>query len=118
MSEILVIYDGQCKLCKNSILWVQKRVEIKALDFHTTNLSQFGLSTEQCSKEVFVIADHTQYSGAHAVAYLLHARGNIFVSRTILASGKIGERGYHWVATHRNSFPIKALAALLKRAAH
>lgn len=117
MSELLVIYDGQCKLCKNSILWVRKRVEINALDFHTTDLSQFGLSTEQCSREVFVIADHTHYSGAHAVAYLLHARGNTFLSRTILASGELGEFGYHWVATHRNSLPIKALAALLERAA-
>ena len=114
---ITVIFDGQCELCKNSISWVKKRVEINALDFHTTELSQFGLSIEQCSREVFVIADHTHYSGSHAVAFLLKYRGNTFLSRTISASGKLGEFGYHWVATHRNSRPIKVLAALLERAA-
>jgi len=114
---ITVIFDGQCELCRNSISWVKKRVEINALDFHTTELSQFGLSIEQCSREVFVIADHVHYSGAHAVAFLLKYRGNAFLSRIISASGKLGEYGYHWIATHRNSPPIKALAVLLKRAA-
>ena len=57
MSEIIVIYDGKCELCKNSIFWIRKRLKISALDFHATDLSRFNLSTEQCSREVFVIAD-------------------------------------------------------------
>jgi len=115
--EVTIIYDGNCDLCKNSVSWVRKRLEIVALDFHTTELSRFGLSMEQCASEVFVIADHARYSGAQAVAYLLKRRGNTFLSGAISASGKLGEAGYRWVATHRHSLPIKVLAALLKRAA-
>jgi len=116
-SEVTIIYDGNCDLCKSSVSWVRKRLEVTALDFQATELSRFGLSMEQCVREVFVIADHTRYAGAQAVAYLLKRRGNTFLSSAISASGKIGEAGYRWVATHRHSLPVKALAALLKRVA-
>ena len=55
MSEISVIYDGKCELCNNSINWLKKKIEITALDFHSADLPQFGLSLQQCSREVFVI---------------------------------------------------------------
>ena len=57
MSEISVIYDGKCELCIDSINWLQKKIQITALDFHSAELSSFGLSLEQCSREVFVITD-------------------------------------------------------------
>jgi len=116
-TEVTVIYDGNCELCKSSVSWVQKRLHITALDFHTVELSKFGLSKEQCAREVFVITEYARYHGAQAVAYLLQRRGNTFLSRIFFASGKFGEFGYRWVAIHRRSFPVKALAVLLERAA-
>ena len=114
MSEIFVIYDGQCQLCKNSITWVSKKLVITPLDFHTAELSRFGLSLEQCSREVYVITDQGQFSGAGGVALLLNRRGNKVLSTLITCSGPIGRFGYRWVASHRNSLPVKILSRLLR----
>ena len=114
MSEITVIYDGQCQLCKNSISWVGKKLAITALDFHTTDLTQFQLSADQCSREVFAITEVKRYSGAQAVAFLLKVRGNRVLSALLTLSGPIGRTGYRWVAGHRNSWPVKALSRILE----
>jgi predicted DCC family thiol-disulfide oxidoreductase YuxK len=111
VSEIFVIYDGQCQLCKNSIAWVSKKLVITPLNFHT---SEFGLSVEQCSREVYVITDQGQFSGARGVALLLNRRGNKVLSTLITFSGPIGRSGYKWVASHRNSLPVKILSRLLR----
>ena len=111
---IKVIYDGQCQLCQNSISWVGKKLVITALDFHSTDLAQFQLSTEQCSREVFVITEGKRYSGAQAVAFLLKVRGNRVLSALLTLSGPIGRTGYRWVAGHRNSWPVKVLSRLLE----
>lgn len=115
MSEISVIYDGKCELCNNSINWLQKKIEITALDFHSADLSQFGLNLEQCSREVFVVTGAKQLSGAGAVAFLLKYRGNRVLSTLITLSGPIGRSGYKWVAGNRNSAPVKLLSRLFKR---
>ena len=114
MTEIVVIFDGKCELCKNSISWIEKKLKIKALDFHTTDLSKFNLTFEQCSREVFVLADAKTFSGAMAVAYLLRRRGNKFLSLLITLSGPLGKIGYQWVARNRSSTPVKLFSRFLK----
>ena len=114
MTEIVVIYDGKCELCKNSIFWIEKKLEMKALDFHTTDLNKFNLTFEQCSREVFVVADAKTFSGAKAVAFLLSRRGNKVLSLLITLSGPLGRIGYQWVARTRSSAPVKLLSRLLK----
>lgn len=114
MSKIIVIYDGQCELCKNSISWVAKKLEITALDFHTADLAQFGLNKEQCSREVFVITEQHRFSGAQAAAFLLKSRGNKVLSALISLSGPLGRAVYRWVAGNRNTWPVKILSRLLK----
>ena len=114
MTEIVVIYDGKCQLCKNSIYWIEKKLKIEALDFHTTDLTKFNLTFEQCSREVFVLEDEKILSGAKAVAYLLRRRGNKFLSLLITLSGPLGRIGYRWVARNRSSAPVTLLARLLK----
>jgi predicted DCC family thiol-disulfide oxidoreductase YuxK len=114
MSEISVIYDGQCELCNNSINWLKKKIEITALDFHGADLSSFGLSLEQCSREVFVVTGDKTLNGAGAVAYLLKHRGNRVLSTLITLSGPIGRSSYRWVAGNRNSAPVKLLSYLLR----
>jgi len=115
MSEITVIYDGQCELCKNSVHWVERRLSITALDFHTAELATYGLTKQQCSREVFVITDHTRVSGAAAVAFLLTRRGNRFLASLITLSGPLARITYRWVADNRNTWPVKALSSLLAR---
>jgi predicted DCC family thiol-disulfide oxidoreductase YuxK len=115
VSKILVIYDGQCQLCKNSISWVAKKLEISAINFHTTDLSKFGLSPEECAREVFVITESERFSGAQAAAFLLKRRGNKVMSALITLSGPLGRAVYRWVAGHRNTWPVKILSNFLKR---
>ena len=115
MSELVVIFDGKCELCNNSINWLRKKIDFKALDFHSADLSPFGLTLEQCSREVFVVSGDKTFSGAGAVAYLLKVRGNRVLSSLITLSGPIGRSGYRWVAGNRNSAPVKLLSRLLKR---
>ena len=114
MTEIVVIYDGKCELCKNSIFWIEKKLKIKALDFHTADLNKLNLTFEQCSREVFVLANAKVFSGAKAVAYLLRRRGNNSLSLLITLSGPLGRIGYQWVARNRSSVPVKLLSRLLK----
>jgi predicted DCC family thiol-disulfide oxidoreductase YuxK len=114
MSQLVVIYDGKCELCNNSINWLRKKIDFKAVDFHSADLSQFGLTLEQCSREVFVVTGTQQLSGAGAVAYLLERRGNRVLAGFVSFSGPIGRGGYKWVAGNRNSAPVRLLSRLLK----
>ncbi len=114
-SEATVIYDGDCRLCQASVNWLRFKLDIAAVHFQSANLERFGLTREECVKEVIVHTASATYRGAAAVAYLLRARGNGFASLLITAAGPLGRFGYHWVATHRNSAPIKLLTRLLER---
>jgi len=114
-SPITVIYDGQCRLCRASIAWLERKLVFKAIAFQSEELAKFSLTQEECAKEVIVIASSETLRGANAVSYLLFERGNRFSARVITATGSVGRSVYKWVATHRNSFPIKVLTLVLER---
>jgi predicted DCC family thiol-disulfide oxidoreductase YuxK len=115
IDEATLIYDGDCRLCQASVDWLRLKLDIAAEPFQRANLERFGLTREECSKEVVVHTSSATYRGAAAVAYLLRARGNHLASSVITASGPLGRAGYHWVATHRNSATIKLLTRFLER---
>jgi len=117
MNEITVIFDGQCELCRNSIAWTRKKLEITAIDFHSADLSSYSLTTEECAREVWVICGDTRVSGADAVRYLLNARGNRRTALLIATFGPLSRVGYHWVASHRNSLPVRLLSRALAKVA-
>jgi len=112
MSEIIVIFDGDCNLCKKSLAWVELKLTITALPFQSSSLDLYGLSTEQCSQEVFAISEGNTYSGAAAVVFLLRKRGNSLASTMLNFSGPLGRYGYKWVASHRSSFLVRSLERL------
>ena len=111
-----VIFDGECRFCIASLNWLRLKADINAHPFQQADLASFGLTRPECEKEVIALIDGKVYGGAQAVAQLLALRGNRGLSRYVRASGKLGDLGYHWVATHRNSLPIKVLTVLLERA--
>ena len=115
MSQITVIFDGQCEFCQQSVAWIQRKLDITALQFQTSDLSSFSLTREQCAKQVYVIADGITFAGAAAIAFLLKRRGNKIQSGLITASGPIGRAGYRWIAGHRNSWPVKLATKVLTR---
>ena len=112
-----VIFDGECRFCIASLNWLRLRADIDAYSFQRADLTLLGLTKEECEKEVIAIINGATYRGASAIAQLLAIRGNRHLSRGISASGKLGDIGYHWVATHRSSLLIKILTRLLERLA-
>ena len=113
MSQITVIFDGQCELCQQSVLWIQRKLAITALPFQTSDLSAYNLTREQCAKQVYVVANGVTYGGAPAIAFLLKRRGNRIQSGLIKASGPIGRAAYRWIASHRNSWPVNLATTVL-----
>jgi predicted DCC family thiol-disulfide oxidoreductase YuxK len=113
MSQITVIFDGECEFCRQAITWIQGKVQITALPFQTADLAPFNLTREQCAKQVYVISDGTTYGGAAAIAFLLKSRGNTIQSTIIRASGPVGRSAYRWIASHRKSWPVKIATKVL-----
>jgi predicted DCC family thiol-disulfide oxidoreductase YuxK len=114
MSEITVIYDGECAFCISSLKWVKQRVEVRALAFQSADLGAFNLTREQCAKELYVVVDGKIYKGAAAVAYLLGVRGNVVLAAVVKGSGVLGKFGYRWVAAHRGSLIVRAMKSLIE----
>ena len=113
--DIIVIYDGECRLCRSSLEWLQRKICVTALPFQSTDLNSYGLTREQCSAEVLALCDDTTYSGSSAIAFLLNKRGNTFVSWLIVRSGIAGRFGYRWIASHRNSLAVRIFTNILDR---
>lgn len=113
MNQITVIFDGQCEFCKQSVTWIAHKLEVTAIPFQTADLSPFNLSLEQCAKQVYVISAGYTYGGSDAIAYLLKQRGNTFLYLSIKATGPVARIVYRWIATHRNSWPIKLATKIL-----
>ncbi|MSO33720.1 MAG: DUF393 domain-containing protein [Candidatus Nanopelagicaceae bacterium] len=113
--EVTVIYDGECRFCRASLNWLQKKLSVQAIAFQNAPLETLGLTSEQCSKEVFVLTESQTYSGAGAVSFLLNLRGNTKASLFIKRSGPVGRFGYRWVALHRNSVLVRAITKILER---
>jgi predicted DCC family thiol-disulfide oxidoreductase YuxK len=113
MSQITVVFDGECEFCKQSVAWIARKLEITAIPFQTADLSPFNLTREQCAKQVYVVSAGNTYGGSDAIAYLLKQRGNTFLYLSIKATGPVARIVYKWIATHRNSWPIKVATKLL-----
>lgn len=111
--KILVIYDGDCQFCEQSVNWIQRKLQITALPFQTAGLSAFNLTREQCAKQVYVIYENKTLGGADAIAFLLKHRGNRVQSTLITASGGLGRASYRWIASHRNSLPVNFATKVL-----
>ena len=115
IEQVVVIYDGQCRFCKASVDWLQKGLLVNAVAFQDGDLEKFGLTVEECSKEVFALHENQRFAGADAVAFLLNRRGNKVAAFLINSSGNLGRSGYRWVASHRNSWLIRIATRILEK---
>jgi predicted DCC family thiol-disulfide oxidoreductase YuxK len=115
MSQITVIFDGQCHFCQQSVTWIARKLTITALPFQTSDLAPFNLTQEQCAKQVYVVSQGVTYGGADAIAYLMKERGNRLLWLSIKISGPLGRASYRWIATHRNSIPVKVATKILTK---
>jgi predicted DCC family thiol-disulfide oxidoreductase YuxK len=115
MSQITVIYDGDCILCKNSINWLGKGLTFTPITFQNGDLSRFGLTKAECEKQVYAISDDIKYGGVRAVIFLLNMRGNKISSFLLKLSGPIGSFGYKKIAANRSSLIVRLLARFIAK---
>ena len=113
--DVTLIYDGECRFCAACLAWARRKLEISAISYQEANLDQYGLVRSECEKSVFLVTKAANLSGAAAVAYLLKLRGNSLLARILQSSGWIGELGYRWVASHRDSLIIRMITKYLER---
>jgi len=113
--QIVVIYDGQCQFCQASIDWIEQKLVVDSKAFQNVDLASYGLTFNQCSKSVHVVAEDSVFVGAAAIAFLMKERGNRVLSVLITTSGIFGRLGYQWVSTHRNSFVVRLAHHLLNQ---
>ena len=113
--DATLIYDGECRFCAACLAWVKRKLEITSISFQEANLDKYGLVRSECEKSVFLVTIEANLSGADAVAYLLRLRGNSLLAWILQSSGQIGESGYRWVASHRDSLIIRMITKYLER---
>jgi len=113
--DVIVIYDGECRFCSACLKWLQGKLQVTAVAFQEADLAIYRLTRNQCEKAVFVVAGQKTYSGSSAIAFLLNLRGNTFISRQIERSGWLGQVGYRWLASHRNSLLVRLATRYLEK---
>lgn len=111
---VTVIYDGQCRFCHACLNWLEKKLQVEELAYQDIDTARFGLTKEECSKQVYVQHRGKISAGASAIAVLLNLRGNKVMAFLISRSGPLADIGYRWVAAHRNSWVIRKLTQKLE----
>ena len=114
-NQIVVIYDGQCQFCQASIDWIKQKLAVDVKPFQEAELNLYGLTYDQCSQSVHVVAEDKVIAGAAAIAFLMNKRGNRALSLLITTSGPFGRFGYKWIAAHRNSLLVEVVHRLLNQ---
>ena len=115
MPAPIVIYDGDCKFCLQCINWVSKKLDISAIAFQRADLAKYGLTSEVCRQQVFVIDGDKKYGAIDAVIFLLKKRGNKLLSLSLKILGPLSRWGYFWVASHRSSLIVRLIGKILSR---
>ena len=111
--EITIIYDGDCQFCKNCVVWVQKKLTVNAIAYQVVDLNRYGLTAEECAKQVYVIKGKKKYGGIKAVTFLLRKRRSWILYLLFTISGRFGDKGYRWVAQNRSSNLVNGLNKLI-----
>ena len=111
--EITIIYDGDCQFCKNCVIWVRKKLAVNAIAYQVVDLNRYGLTAEECAKQVYVIKGNKKYGGIKAVTFLLRKRRSLILFFLLKLSGPLGDKGYRWVAQNRGSNLVNWLNKLV-----
>ena len=115
MSSPILIYDGECNFCLQSVNWVSKKLDIRSIAFQRADLVKYGLTLNECRQQVFVIDGDKKYGAIDAVIFLLKKRGNKLLSLSLKLLGPLSRWGYFWVATHRSSLIVRLIGRIISR---
>lgn len=109
-SDAVLIYDGDCAFCKNSL-----RIALAKLPtfcrysaFQNTDISVLGLTLAEVQAQVWLIDGSRKLGGHRAVAWLLVNQREIWwraLGALILAASPLSALIYRWVANNRHRLP-------------
>ena len=109
-SDAVLIYDGDCAFCKNSL-----RIALAKLPqfcrysaYQTTDLEPLGITTQDAQSQVWLIDGSKKLGGHRALAWLLLNQTQLgwrALGRLILLASPISAFIYRWVAKNRHRLP-------------
>lgn len=116
-----LIYDGDCGVCQQAVLWLARRGGARTLTFRPyqeqpAEMTVAGLTAAECSCAAYVVEPHTPrprtYRGAGAMSYALRSlpgrrnRGWRFLGHLYYVPivKQIEDVGYAWFARNRHRF--------------
>ncbi len=72
-----LVFDGECAFCRCSVGFLQRRVRPRCdiVAWQSVDLSELGLTSEQCSDAVQWVDVRRSHSGARAIASVLKTGG-------------------------------------------
>jgi predicted DCC family thiol-disulfide oxidoreductase YuxK len=72
----LLIYDGDCAFCKNSLKWAIDHLSNlpRYAAFQNIDLNEYSLSLAEAQAKVWLIQTDKQFGGHHAVAWLFSSQ--------------------------------------------
>jgi len=107
-----LVFDGDCGFCTTVAKHFEKRsrVPIEIAAWQLTDLRLLGLTAEQASAQVYLVADGKLFGGHEAFAELMRLQGDPFhraVASVMRAPGlrRVSAWGYRLVAKNRHRLP-------------
>ena len=108
--KALLIYDGDCAFCKNSLKWAIDHLKKMPnyVAFQKIDLTTYHLTKTDVETQVWLIDGTKQLGGHRAVTWLFKSQTSLFwraIGVFIDVLGPISALGYHWVAKNRHRLP-------------
>jgi predicted DCC family thiol-disulfide oxidoreductase YuxK len=108
--KALLIYDGDCAFCKNSLQWAIDHLPKmpRYVAFQKIDFTEYQLTKADVESQVWLISGSNQLGGHRAVAWLFSNQSSLFwrfIGAGINLFGPISAMGYRWVAKNRHRLP-------------
>lgn len=108
--DALLIYDGDCAFCKNSLLWAINHLKAmpRYVAYQKIDSSEYHLSTRDVESQVWLISGTHQLGGHRAVAWLFLNQKSLFwrsLGALIKVFSPISALIYRWIAANRHRLP-------------
>jgi predicted DCC family thiol-disulfide oxidoreductase YuxK len=108
--KALLIYDGDCAFCKNSLQWAIGHLKQMPnyVAFQKVDLTEYRLTKTDVETQVWLLVGTKHFGGHQAVAWLFKSQTSPFwrlIGTIIDLFGPISALVYRWVAKNRHRLP-------------
>lgn len=109
-TDALLIYDGDCAFCKQSLKWALGKLPefCRYVAYQKVDFAQFGLTMGDVKSQVWLIDGQKRLGGHRAVAWLFRQQKSVTwraLGLLIDTFSPISALLYRWVANNRHRLP-------------